>query len=111
MTLMRTYAVCAAVLALLLSACGAHDGHSTTVRQTLFPGQITAGGGTSGEVLARNSHPKTAGETTGGTPFHAGGAEGNPGGTATAGTVQETGHGPSGKQPPQDPGGKTPPSK
>ena len=111
MMLMRTYTICAAVLALLLSACEAHDRGSTSVRQTRFPGQITAGGGTSGEVLARNSHPKTAGETTGGTPFHAGGAEGNTGGTATAGTVQETGHGPTGKQPPQDPGANTPPSK
>lgn len=111
MKLRSHYALCTAVLAMLLGACGARDAGSSTVRQTGFPGQLTAGGGTSGDVFKRNSRPKTAGETTGGTPFHAGGAEGNTGGTATAGTVQETGQGPSGKQPPQDPSAKAPPSK
>ncbi|MDL2357197.1 MAG: hypothetical protein QFF03_18230 [Pseudomonadota bacterium] len=66
------------------------------VRQTRFPGMVTAGGGTSGEVMARNQKPATDGSYAGGTPFHAGGAGGTTGGTATAGAVQESGHGPSG---------------
>ena len=102
MTPRRFTSLCGAALVLALSACGARDAATATPRQTHFPGQVSAGGGTSGEVLARNSRPKTDGNTTGGTPFHAGGAGGNTGGTATAGTVQESGQGPSGKQPPQD---------
>ena len=83
------------VVLLLLCACGERAGSaSVAVAQTKFPGQVTAGGGTSGEVLARNAQPKTDGSSTGGTPFHAGGAGGNTGGAATAGTVQEPGHGP-----------------
>lgn len=107
---LQTHALCVVACALLVTACGARDGGSSSVRQTRFPGQLTAGGDTSGQVFAHNNGPKTTGETTGGTPFHAGGAGGTPGGTATAGTVQETGQGPTGKQPPQDPGAKTAPS-
>lgn len=111
MRLLQKCTACAATLVLLLSACNAHDASSAAPRQTRFPGQVTAGGGTSGEVFAQNSRHKTPGETTGGTPFHAGGAGGNTGGTATAGTVQESGQGPSGVQPPSDPSPKTPPAK
>ena len=100
-----------ALSALSFSACGAREASLAAPRQTGFPGQISAGGGTSGQVLTHNGRPKTSGETTGGTPFHAGGAEGNTGGTATAGTVQESGQGPSGKQPPPDQNAKTAPSK
>ena len=76
-------------------------------RQTRMPGMVTAGGGTSGEVIA--SHKKaTDGSYAGGTPYHAGGAGGNTGGTATAGAVAESGHGPSGNTAP--PAAKTTPS-
>lgn len=111
MMLLRTGAVGAFTLTLLLSACDAPDASSAAMRQTGFPGHVTAGGGTSGYVFAHNNRPKTAGETTGGTPFHAGGAGGTTGGTATAGTVQESGQGPSGVQPPSDQNAKTPPAK
>lgn len=95
-------AMCCCCSAVLLAACGDRHATSAAPLQTRFPGQVSAGGGTSGEVLARSSRPETNGDTTGGTPFHAGGAEGNTGGTATAGTVQESGQGPSGKVPPAD---------
>ena len=73
------------VVLLLLCACGERaGGTAAAVAQTKFPGQVTAGGGTSGEVLARSAKPKTDGSASGGTPFHAGGAEGNTGGAATA---------------------------
>lgn len=68
----------------------------TGVRKTNFPGMVTAGGGTSGEVMARAQKPATDGSYAGGTPGIAGGAGGTTGGAATAGTVQESGHGPSG---------------
>ena len=87
--------------AVLASACTRRDDAADSgMRKTNFPGMVTAGGGTSGEVMARNKKPQTEGSTTGGTPFHAGGAGGTTGGTATAGAVQETGHGPSGSSTP-----------
>lgn len=74
----------------------------TGIRKTGFPGMIAAGGGTSGEVLARTQHATDA-TYAGGHPGMAGGSGGTTGGTATAGTVQETGKGPS--------SGVTPPGK
>jgi hypothetical protein len=70
---------------------------SAGVKQTGFPGQVTAGGGTSGEVIARAGQAKDA-AYTGGTPGIAGGSGGNTGGPATGGTVQESGRGPAGGQ-------------
>jgi hypothetical protein len=84
--------------ALLLSAAGCERRHEESaggVIQTRFPGQVTAGGGTSGQVLARNAPPTTDATYAGGTPGIAGGSGGTTGGAATGGTVQETGHGPS----------------
>lgn len=87
--------------ATLAAGCTRHDKAADAgMRKTAFPGMITAGGGTSGEVLARNAKPVTDGSYAGGTPFHAGGSGGTTGGTATAGAVQESGHGPSGKTAP-----------
>ena len=87
----------------LIGLSGCSDRHDTVasngIRQTGFPGVVTAGGGSSGEVIARAGKAAN-GSYAGGTPFHAGGAGGNTGGTATAGTVQETGHGPSGASAP-----------
>jgi hypothetical protein len=90
----------AAVLAAGCSRQGQDKAADAGVRKTGFPGMVTAGGGTSGEVLERSRKPVTDGSYAGGTPFHAGGMEGNTGGTATGGAVQESGHGPSGKTPP-----------
>jgi hypothetical protein len=85
------------VSALLASGCSRENQYGQ--RQTKMPGMITAGGGTSGEVIA--SHNKaTDGSYAGGTPYHAGGSGGTTGGTATAGAVAESGHGPSGNTAP-----------
>lgn len=90
---------CAGAAALMAMASGCdRDGIRTAqngVMQTKFPGQVTSGGGTSGEILARNAPPTTDGTYAGGTPGIAGGSGGNTGGAGTGGTVQESGHGPS----------------
>lgn len=86
-----------AVLA-LLAACerdGAQTVSDAGIRQTAFPGQVTAGGGTSGAVMARTARPETDATYAGGTPGIAGGSGGTTGGAATAGTVVEAGQGPS----------------
>jgi hypothetical protein len=84
--------------ALLLASGGCNRDHvdsATGVRQTKFPGEVTSGGGTSGQVLAQNTKPVTDGTYSGGTPGIAGGSGGNTSGAATGGTVQESGQGPS----------------
>jgi len=88
---------CAGALLVLAAGCeGDRAGSSVAgVRQTKFPGQVTSGGGTSGQVLARNAKPVTEGSYQGGTPGIAGGSGGTTGGAATAGSVQESGQGPS----------------
>jgi hypothetical protein len=93
----------AGAAALLLSAAGCERGGTHGgpgpgpggVIPTKFPGQVSAGGGTSGQVLARSSQPKTDSTYAGGTPGIAGGSGGTTSGAATGGTVQESGHGPS----------------
>jgi hypothetical protein len=82
----------AVVLLALLGGCKRH-GDATQIK-THFPGMVTAGGGTSGEVMAANGGNKTNAVYAGGTPGIAGGAGGNTSGAATGGTTQETGHGP-----------------
>jgi hypothetical protein len=84
-----------AAAALLLSAAGCKRNGDAAIRETKFPGMVTAGGGTSGQVMARNGGPKTDATYAGGTPGLAGGAGGNNAGTAMGGTVRETGQGPS----------------
>jgi hypothetical protein len=88
-------------VAVLAGGCSRSDNAGTPaeagVRKTNFPGMVTAGGGTSGEVMARSQKPATDGSYAGGTPGIAGGTSG---GAATAGTVQESGHGPSGSTAP-----------
>jgi hypothetical protein len=86
-------------IAAALQACSRDPGNAA-VRQTQFPGQVTAGGGTSGEVIARAGKPVADGSYAGGTPGIAGGSGGTTGGAATAGTAQESGHGPSGNTAP-----------
>lgn len=82
--------------ALMLAGCerGRHEEVGGVI-QTHFPGQVTSGGGTSGQVIARSAGPVTEGSYAGGHPGMAGGAGGTTGGAATAGTVQESGQGPS----------------
>jgi hypothetical protein len=81
--------------ALVLSAAGCKQHGDDAMRDTKFPGMVTAGGGTSGQVMARSSGPKTDATYAGGTPGIAGGSGGTTSGAATAGTTTETGQGPS----------------
>jgi hypothetical protein len=98
-----TFLMHAGAAALLLTAAGCersgtHGGPGpgpSGVIPTKFPGQVSAGGGTSGQVLARSGLPKTDATYAGGTPGIAGGSGGTTSGAATGGTVQESGHGPS----------------
>lgn len=86
----------ATVCCALLTACQRADTPATHgVIQTGYPGQMTAGGGSSGEVMARTARPETDATYAGGTPGIAGGSGGNTGGAETGGTVQESGQGPS----------------
>ena len=78
----------ALMAALALAACdGGQAGNDVQVRQTKFPGQVSAGGGTSGEVLARSSQVQNN-PMPAGTPGIPQGSGGNPGGAALGGTVQ-----------------------
>lgn len=86
-------AVQAAVTLLLLAGCNRHG--DAVQAKTHFPGMVSAGGGTSGEVMAANGGNKTNAVYAGGTPGIAGGAGGNTSGAATGGTTRETGQGPS----------------
>jgi hypothetical protein len=86
------------VLAASIGLAGCDRGHTNPkdgVIQTKFPGQVSAGGPTSGQVMARSSKPETNAAYAGGTPGIAGGSGGTTGGAALGGTVTETGHGPS----------------
>lgn len=67
---------------------------SDGVIQTKFPGQVTAGGGTSGEIIARSAKPVTDATYAGGTPGIAGGSGGTTSGAELGGTTRETGQGP-----------------
>lgn len=91
------YVVAAGTLA-GISGCDKREatssGSNTGAAQTGFPGQVSAGGGTSGEVMGR-AGPVREGAYAGGTPGIAGGSGGNTGGAATGGSVQESGRGPS----------------
>lgn len=80
----------------LLAGCGDKPtAASHGVIQTKYPGQVSAGGATSGQILAANARPETDATYAGGTPGIAGGAGGNTSGAETGGTVQESGQGPS----------------
>jgi hypothetical protein len=79
-----------ALVALLAAGCGPHEPERENgVQQTQFPGQVSAGGGTSGEVIARAGGKSASGPA--GTPGIPQGAEGNTGGTAPGGTVAKGG--------------------
>lgn len=96
---MKTIVIAGAVMAAcLLGACD-RDRADSESRQTKFPGMVTAGGATSGEVMA-TAKKSTDGSYAGGTPGTAGGMEGNTGGAKMGGTVAESGHAPTGTAPP-----------
>ena len=82
-------------LALLAGCDGKPTAASHGVVQTKYPGQVSAGGRTSGQILAANAKPETDATYAGGTPGIAGGSGGNTSGAETGGTVQESGQGPS----------------
>jgi hypothetical protein len=79
----------------------------TGVRQTHFPGQVTADGATSGEVMERSKKVASSGAPSG-TPGIPEGSEGNTGGAALGGTTSgaaatkdtRDGREPSGSTPP-----------
>ncbi|WP_194721881.1 hypothetical protein [Noviherbaspirillum malthae] len=81
----------AVVLALTLAGCNkdSQTAADNGIRQTKFPGQLSAGGGTSGEVMAQASNSSKAGAPSG-TPGIPQGAGGNTGGAAM-GNVGATG--------------------
>jgi len=89
-----TFLMHGAAVALVLSAAGCKQHGDNAMRETKFPGMVTAGGGTSGQVMAAHAGPKTDATYAGGTPGIAGGSGGNTSGAATGGTVRETGQGP-----------------
>ena len=91
-----------AAIVLLAAGCSRNTAPASDgVIQTKFPGQVTAGGGTSGEIIARTARPVTDATYAGGTPGIAGGAGGNTSGAAIGGATRETGQGPtSGVTPP-----------
>jgi hypothetical protein len=89
------------VMLAAIAGCGERSEAASAadrVAQTRFPGQVTAGGGTSGEVIARAGGAKS-GAYPGGTPGIPMGSGGNTGGPATGGTVQQPSPGPSGNIP------------
>lgn len=88
---------CAIAASCIVSACDRD--RADGARQTKFPGMVTAGGSTSGEVMAEAKRVTDA-SYAGGTPGTAGGMEGNVGGAKMGGTVAESGHAPTGTAPP-----------
>jgi len=88
-----TMTLMAVAVLLVAAACKQHGDDAQ--RKTRFPGMVTAGGGTSGQVMAAHGGPKTDAGYAGGTPGIAGGAGGNTSGAETGGSVRETGQGPS----------------
>ena len=85
-------------VALLAGLSGCDRGQapaSDGVIQTKYPGQVSAGGMTSGQIMARTARPETDATYAGGTPGIAGGSGGNTSGAETGGETRETGQGPS----------------
>lgn len=94
MIIMRALRVVTATAAVvgLLAACSESDSDraGTGAQQTRFPGQVSAGGGTSGEVMARSAPPADTAAMPSGTPGIPQGSGGTTSGAAMGGT-----HGPS----------------
>lgn len=74
---------------LLAAGCGGQETKDGVV-QTKMPGAVTAGGRTSGEVMAANAPAAGVVPGPAGTPGIPGGAEGNPGGANLGSTAPKT---------------------
>jgi predicted small lipoprotein YifL len=86
---MREFRILPLALTLALAACGEQGGaggQPVSQQQTHFPGMVTAGGNTSGEVM-KQSGEKVGASMPAGTPGTPRGMEGNTGGTALGGTT------------------------
>lgn len=94
------------VVLALAGGCNRGGSADNQSKQTRFPGQVSAGGGTSGEVMARNSSDPKNPMAPSGTPGIPQGSGGNTGGAAMGGTSGATG-GSTGGQPaaPSQPAG------
>ena len=80
----------------LLAGCNREPAPAANgVIQTKYPGQISAGGASSGAIMAATDRPTTDAIYGGGTPGIAGGAGGNTSGAEIGGATRETGQGPS----------------
>jgi hypothetical protein len=98
-------------LALLAGCDRGRNPNVGGIEQTKYPGQVTAGGRTSGAIIASTAKPVTDATYAGGTPGIAGGSGGTTSGAEVGGSVRETGQGPtSGVTPPSgaQPGTQTP---
>lgn len=85
-----------ALAAVVLAACDRGQAPAANgVIQTKYPGQVSSGGMTSGQIMARTARPETDATYAGGTPGIAGGSGGNTSGAETGGETRETGQGPS----------------
>ena len=85
-----------ALLAVVLAGCDRGQAPAANgVIQTKYPGQVSAGGMTSGQVMAQTARPETDATYAGGTPGIAGGSGGNTSGAEIGGETRETGQGPS----------------
>ena len=79
-----------AVAALAVLASGCDRGRNPSVggiEQTKYPGQVTAGGATSGAIIARTAKPVTDATYAGGTPGIAGGSGGTTSGAEVGGAI------------------------
>jgi hypothetical protein len=81
--------------ALLLSCGRLQAAGDEAMRETKFPGMVTAGGGTSGQVMARSAKPKPTPPTPAARRALPAARAATPAGAGTGGTVTETGQGPS----------------
>ena len=71
-----------ALATILLAACDRGQAPAANgVIQTKYPGQVSSGGMTSGQLMARTARPETDATYAGGTPGIAGGSGGNPSGS------------------------------
>ena len=90
----KTFPMTMVAVAVLLGAAGCKQHGDNAQVKTKFPGMVTAGGGTSGQVMAAHGGPKTDAGYAGGTPGIAGGSGGNTSGAGTGGSTTESGKGP-----------------